>query len=58
MEIESKYTVGTIQKGINILNLFKTHSKLSFTDIQKTLKYNKSTLFRILYTLALYFREK
>ena len=51
MEIESKYTVGTIQKGINILNLFKTHSKLSFTDIQKTLKYNKSTLFRILYTL-------
>jgi len=49
--MEKKYTVSTIQKGINILNLFKTHSKLSFTDIQKVLNYNKSTLFRILYTL-------
>jgi len=47
----AKYTVGTIQKGINVLNLFKIHSKLSFTDIQKVLNYNKSTLFRILYTL-------
>ena len=51
MEMDAKYTVDTIQKGINVLNLFKAHSKLSFTDIQKTLKYNKSTLFRILYTL-------
>jgi len=51
MEMEAKYTVDTIQKGINVLNIFKAHSKLSFTDIQKTLKYNKSTLFRILYTL-------
>jgi len=51
METEAKYTVGTIQKGINVLNLFKSYSKLSFTDIQKALKYNKSTLFRILYTL-------
>lgn len=51
MKTEAKYTVGTIQKGINVLNLFKTHSKLSFTDIQKILNYNKSTLFRILYTL-------
>jgi DNA-binding IclR family transcriptional regulator len=51
MKTEAKYTVGTIQKGINVLNLFKRHSKLSFTDIQKTLNYNKSTLFRILYTL-------
>ena len=49
--MEKKYTVYTIQKGINILNLFKKHSKLSFTDIQKVLNYNKSTLFRILYTL-------
>ena len=51
MEMDAKYTVDTIQKGINVLNLFKTHSKLSFTDIQKALNYNKSTLFRILYTL-------
>lgn len=49
--MESKYIVGTIQKGINLLNLFKRRSKLSFTDIQKALNYNKSTLFRILYTL-------
>ena len=51
MITETKYTVSTIEKGINVLNLFKTHSKLSFTDIQKALNYNKSTLFRILYTL-------
>ena len=51
METIVKYAVGTIQKGINVLNLFKINSKLSFTDIQKTLKYNKSTLFRILHTL-------
>lgn len=51
MGTETKYMVGTIQKGINVLNLFKDHSKLSFTDIKKLLKYNKSTLFRILYTL-------
>jgi len=51
MGTETKYMVCTIQKGINVLNLFKDHSKLSFTDIKKLLKYNKSTLFRILYTL-------
>jgi len=51
MKTEAKYIVGTIQKGINVLNLFKTHPKLSFTDIQKILNYNKSTLFRVLYTL-------
>jgi len=51
MEKEEQYMVGTIQKAINVLNLFKIHSKLSFTDIQKKVKYNKSTLFRILYTL-------
>jgi len=49
--MQEKYNVFTIQKGINILNLFKKYNKLSFTDIQKDLKYNKSTLFRILYTL-------
>jgi len=51
MKTESKYIVGTIQKGINLLDLFKIYPKLSFTDIQKALNYNKSTLFRILYTL-------
>jgi len=51
MKKEEQYMVGTIQKAIDILNLFKVHSKLSFTAIQKALNYNKSTLFRILYTL-------
>ena len=46
-----KYKVSTIQKGIDVLNLFKVNQKLSFTDIQKELSYNKSTLFRILSTL-------
>ena len=40
--MQEKYNVFfTIQKGINILNLFKKYNKLSFTDIQKDLKYNK-----------------
>jgi IclR family transcriptional regulator, KDG regulon repressor len=46
-----KYKVSTIQKGIDILNLFKRNHKLTFTEIQKNLNYNKSTLFRFLYTL-------
>lgn len=46
-----QYKVLTIQKGIDVLNLFKINQKLSFTDIQKKTHYNKSTLFRILYTL-------
>ncbi|GAH42105.1 unnamed protein product [marine sediment metagenome] len=37
--MQEKYNVFTIQKGINILNLFKKYNKLSFTDIQKDLKY-------------------
>ena len=46
-----KYKVSTVQKAILVLNLFKNHQKLSFTDIQRKLNYNKSTLFRLLYTL-------
>jgi len=49
--LKDKYKVATIQKGIDILNLYKINQKLSFTDIKKKLSYNKSTLFRILYTL-------
>ncbi len=44
-------TSQTVQKAINILTLFKSHSKLSFTDIQALLGYNKSTLSRLLKTL-------
>ncbi|HHY08436.1 MAG TPA: IclR family transcriptional regulator [Corynebacteriales bacterium] len=45
------YHVSTIQRAIDVLNLFKTHSKLSFTSIQEMLGFNKSTLFRVLRTL-------
>lgn len=45
------YNVSTVQKAIDILELFKKNHKLSFTDIQENLGYNKSTLFRFLYTL-------
>lgn len=46
-----KYLSSTIQRAIDILNLFKSHPKLSFTQIQDLLGFNKSTLFRVLYTL-------
>ena len=46
-----KYHISTIQKAIDILNLFENHDKLYFTQIQEFLKLNKSTLFRVLYNL-------
>lgn len=49
--MEKKYFSSTIQKAIDILNLFESNDKLYFTQIQDILKYNKSTLFRILYNL-------
>lgn len=49
--MNKNYHVSTVQKAINILNFFKEHNKLSFTRLQKLSGYNKSTLYRILYTL-------
>lgn len=46
-----KYYISTIQRAIDILNLFEDHDKLYFTQIQEFLKINKSTLFRVLYNL-------
>jgi IclR family acetate operon transcriptional repressor len=46
-----KYNASTIQRAIDVLNLFREHERLSFTEILDVLKYNKSTLFRVLYTL-------
>jgi DNA-binding IclR family transcriptional regulator len=46
-----KYNASTIQRAIDVLNLFREHQRLSFTEILDVLKYNKSTLFRVLYTL-------
>lgn len=45
------YLSTTIQKAFDILNLFKDHTELSFREIQQRLGFNKSTLFRLLYTL-------
>ncbi len=50
--MESKYHSSTIQKALDILDLFNHHSNLTFTEIQKFLGYNKSTLFRLIYTLV------
>jgi len=46
-----QYNASTIQRAIDVLNLFKEYERLSFTEILDILKYNKSTLFRVLYTL-------
>lgn len=48
---EEKYYSTTIQRVFDILELFKRHQKLSFTEIKERLGYNKSTLFRALYML-------
>lgn len=47
----SKYNMSTIQRAVDVLNLFKKNEKLSFNEIQELIKFNKSTLFRVLYTL-------
>jgi DNA-binding IclR family transcriptional regulator len=49
--MEKSYHSSTIQRALNILNLFKEHKTLSFTEIQRLLGYNKTTLFRVLSTL-------
>ena len=49
--MKQNYLSSTIQRALNILNLFKEHPTLSFTEIQRLLGYNKTTLFRVLATL-------
>jgi DNA-binding IclR family transcriptional regulator len=49
--IVSKYNMSTIQRAIDVLNLFRKNDTLTFTEIQELIKFNKSTLFRVLYTL-------
>ena len=45
------YHSSTIQRALDILNLFKERGNLSFNDIQKNLGFNKTTLYRVLSTL-------
>ncbi|MGA2467528.1 MAG: helix-turn-helix domain-containing protein, partial [Thermodesulfobacteriota bacterium] len=49
MKVE--YHSSTIQRALDILNLFKDQPSLSFGDIQKILGFNKATLYRVLSTL-------
>ncbi len=51
--MNKNYHSSTIQKAIDVLNLFSGHKKLSFTTIKENLGFNKSTLFRVLYTLEI-----
>jgi DNA-binding IclR family transcriptional regulator len=46
-----KYRSTTIQKALDVLKLFAASSTLSFTEICDHLRLNKSTLFRVLFTL-------
>jgi DNA-binding IclR family transcriptional regulator len=46
--MNKKYHSSTIQRAIDILNLFIEHDKLSFTEMKEILGYNKSTLYRVL----------
>jgi DNA-binding IclR family transcriptional regulator len=50
--VKKEYHSSTIQRAVDVLNLFKEHQKLSFTDMQQLLGFNKSTLFRVLSTLC------
>lgn len=45
------YRSSTIQRALDILNLFKYNEKLSFTEINRQLGFNKSTLYRVLSVL-------
>lgn len=49
--MKEEYHSSTIQRALDILNLFKDHPNLSFSDIQKVLGFNKTTLYRVLSTL-------
>jgi DNA-binding IclR family transcriptional regulator len=50
---KTRYLATTIQKGLDVLELFKNRSHLSFTDIHAALGLHKSTIFRILHTLEI-----
>lgn len=49
--MKEEYHSSTIQRALDILNVFKDHPSQSFGDLQKKLGYNKTTLYRVLSTL-------
>jgi IclR family KDG regulon transcriptional repressor len=50
--MKKEYHSSTIQRALDVLNLFKEYQVLSFTEMQQLLGFNKSTLFRVLSTLS------
>jgi IclR family KDG regulon transcriptional repressor len=50
--MKKEYHSSTIQRALDVLNLFKEYQALSFTEMQQLLGFNKSTLFRVLSTLS------
>lgn len=49
--MKEDYHSSTIQRALDILNLFKDHPSLSFSDIQRISGFNKATLYRVISTL-------
>src|SRR5512136_2632502 len=49
--MKEAYRSSTIQRALDILNLFKDHPGLSLNEIQKLLGGNKTTLYRVVATL-------
>jgi DNA-binding IclR family transcriptional regulator len=49
--MKEEYRSSTIQRALDILNLFKDHPELSLNEIQTLLGGNKTTLYRVLSTL-------
>jgi DNA-binding IclR family transcriptional regulator len=47
----SKYFLGTINKALSVLDLFKKHTTLGITDIARNLSIGKSNAFRLVITL-------
>jgi len=49
--VKEDYHSSTIQRALDILNLFKDQPSLSFSDMRKILGFNKATLYRVISTL-------
>ncbi|CAK7057441.1 MAG: Transcriptional regulator KdgR [Desulfovibrio sp.] len=49
--MQSKKTVNSVVKALNILELLEKHKELGITEIGAILQYDKSTIFRLLSTL-------
>ncbi len=49
---ESKYTVNSLSKALDLLDILGTGERLSLAEISQRSGYNKTTCFRLLYTLT------